>query len=117
MAIWRIIMSRYRNRKKATNDVYQDDELFENRGVTIVEQYTTPKFKAPTQKQLNKIVFVEHYYVSGERFFKLAQKFYGDQQYWYIIARFNNKPTEAQVADGEILKIPTNLQQALEVLG
>ena len=49
--------------------------------------------------------------------FKLSQQYYGDQQYWYIIARFNNKPTEANIKDGEVLKIPTNLQQAIEVLG
>lgn len=110
-------MSRYRKRRKATNDVYQDEDLFESRGVKIVTQYMTPVFENPSEEKLASISYQEHYYVVGERFFKLAQKFYGDQQYWYIIARFNNKPTEAQLKDGDILKIPTNLQQAIEVLG
>jgi len=110
-------MSRYRKRTIATNDTLRDDDIFEKRGVEIVEQYTTPKLSNPSQKELNSISYTEHYYVAGQRMFKLAQQYYGDQQYWYIIARFNNKPTEAQIEDGEILKIPTNLQQALEVLG
>ena len=110
-------MSRYRKRKIATNDTLKNDDIFEKRGVEIVEQYTTPKLKNPTQKELNSIFYTEHYYVNGERMFKLSQRYYGDQQYWYIIARFNNKPTEAHIKDGEILKIPTNLQQAIEVLG
>ena len=32
-------MSRYRKRKKATNDVYQDEELFESRGVRIFKNW------------------------------------------------------------------------------
>jgi hypothetical protein len=110
-------MSRYSKRKIATNDVYQDEDLFEKRNVKVIEQYTSPKFSNPSEEELRKIPHIEHYYVAGQRMFKLSQKYYGDQKYWYIIARFNNKPTEAQIEDGEILKIPTNLQQALEVLG
>ena len=110
-------MSRYRKRKIATNDTLRNDEIFEKRGVEIIEQYTTPKFKNPSQKILDSITYTEHYYVAGQRMFKLSQQQYGDHQYWYIIARFNNKPTEAHIRDGEVLKIPTNLQQAIEVLG
>jgi hypothetical protein len=110
-------MSRYRNRRRAINDVYEDDEIFENRGVKSVEQYTTPKLPNPTQKQINDIPYEIHYWVTGQRLFKLAQKYYGDHRYWYIIARFNNKATEAQIAEGEQIKIPTNLQLAVEVFG
>jgi len=110
-------MSRYSTRKIAINDVYQDDELFENRGVKSIEQHTTPTFKNPSDQDLSRIDYELHYWVTGERFFKLAQKYYNDHRYWYIIARFNNKPTEAQVEEGEQIKIPTNLAIAVEVLG
>lgn len=110
-------MNRYSRRTKAVNDVYQDDELFEKRGVQSIEQHITPKFKNPTQEELNRIDYELHYWSTGERFFKLAQKYYNDHRYWYIIARFNNKPSEAQVEEGEQIKIPTNLHIAVEVLG
>ena len=110
-------MNRYSRRKKAINDVYQDDKLFENRGVQSIEQHTTPKFKNPTQEELDRIDFEMHFWTTGDRFFKLAQKYYNDHRYWYIIARFNEKPSEAQVEEGEQLKIPTNLHIAVEVLG
>ena len=110
-------MNRYSRRTKAINDVYQDDELFENRGVQSIEQHVTPKFKNPTQEELNRIDFEFHYWTTGERFFKLAQRYYNDHRYWYIIARFNNKASEAQVEEGEQIKIPTNLHIAVEVLG
>ena len=48
-------MNRYSRRTKAVNDVYQDDELFEKRGVQSIEQHITPKFKNPTQEELNRI--------------------------------------------------------------
>lgn len=110
-------MSRYSKRRRALNDVYQDDELFENRGVKSIEQHTTPRLSDPTQEQLDEIPYEIHYWVPGQRFFKLAQQYYGDHRYWYIIARFNNKPTEAQITEGEKIKIPTNLQVAVEVFG
>jgi hypothetical protein len=110
-------MSRYKGRRVAINDVYQDDELFENRGVQTIEQFTTPKLKNPTQEELDRIDYKFHYWVTGERFFKLAQKYYKDHRYWYIIARFNEKANEAQMEEGEQIKIPLNLHIAVEVLG
>jgi len=110
-------MNRYSRRTKALNDVYQDDELFENRGVKSIEQHVTPKFKNPTKQELERIDYEIHYWSTGERFFKLAQKYYNDHRYWYIIARFNSKANEAQVEEGEKIKIPLNLHIAVEVLG
>jgi hypothetical protein len=110
-------MNRYSTRTRAINDVYQDDELFENRGVKKIEQYTTPTFKNPTQADLDRVEYTFHYWSNGQRFFKLAQKYYNDHRYWYIIARFNNKANESQMEEGEQIKIPTNLQVAMEVLG
>lgn len=109
--------NRYSGRKRATNDVYQDDELFEKRGVRSIEQYTTPKFRNPTKEELNRIDYEIHFWVTGNRFFKLAQKYYNDHRYWYIIARFNNIPNEGQLKEGQKIKIPTNLHIAVEVLG
>ena len=53
----------------------------------------------------------------GDRFWRLASKFYGDPSYWWIIAWFNQKPTEASVKRGEVLLIPTPLNKVLEVAG
>lgn len=51
----------------------------------------------------------------GERFDSLAQKFYGDSNLWWIIAKANN------LSDGQIgldpekkLRIPTNVQGILD---
>ena len=111
-----IVMSRFRKRKIARNSVYKDEELFTNRGVESVKQYTTPTYKDASDEQLKKIPYVSHYWVVGDRYFKLAQKYYNDHKLWYLIALFNRKPTESQIEPGEEIKIPTDVVLAMEIL-
>jgi hypothetical protein len=59
---------------------------------------------------------VEHIWVVGDKFYKLADRYYGDSRDWWIIAKFNNKPTESHVKIGETLLIPTPVQEALNVM-
>ena len=109
-------MARYRKRRVAINTSFRNEELFENRGVQQVKQYVTPEFKNPTNKSLDSLEYVSYFWKAGDRYFKLAQKYYNDHRYWYIIALFNKKPTEAQITEGDEIKIPTNLAIAIEVL-
>lgn len=109
--------SRYKRRKIATNSEQMYDKVFKKKGVKSIVQYPTPVFKKPTQEKLDTIRFQSYIWSAGDRYWTLADKFYGDRNYWYIIARFNNKPTEAHISEGEEIKIPLNLGQAIEVLG
>ena len=49
----------------------------------------------------------------GDRYFKLAHRFYGDSKLWWVIAWFNKKPTESHVDVGDLILIPTDLDQIL----
>lgn len=109
-------MARYRKRRVALNTSFKNEELFESRGVQQVKQYVTPEFKNPTEKSLDSLEYVSYIWKAGDRYFKLAQKYYNDHRYWYIIALFNKIPTEAQLNEGDEIKIPTNLAIAIEVL-
>ncbi len=110
-------MSRYDKRKIAFNDFYKEEEIFDKRGVEKIDQFTTPKFKNPTQEELDRIEFFFYTFKQGDRFFKLARKFFNDPSLWYLIAILNKRPTEAHIKPGEKIKIPTNVIQAIEVLG
>ncbi len=110
-------MSRYKRRKIAFNDVYKEQEIFDKRGVEKIDQYTTPRLKNPSEEQIDQIDYFLYDFKQGDRFFKLARRFFNDHNLWYLIAIFNRKPTEAHVKPGEKLKIPTNIAQAIEVLG
>jgi len=51
----------------------------------------------------------------GDRYFKLAHRFYGDSKLWWVIAWFNKKPTESHVDVGDLILIPTDLYQILNI--
>ena len=103
-------MSRYNRRAQAINDEeqYRVDEIFENRGVEEITQFVTPQFKRLTREQYNAIDYTRYYWKAGDRYWKLADKFYGDVSLWWIIASFNYAPTESHLEEGQEIRIPTN---------
>ena len=109
-------MSRYKSRQVASNKDQLYQEVFEERGVKGIIQFTTPSFRRPTDELLSTINTKKYVWTVGDRYWRLAEKFYNDRNLWYIIARFNNKPTEGHLKPGDTIKIPTNAERALEVL-
>ena len=106
-------MPRYDKRITAVNDLDIYKDTFERRGVKRIKQYRTQTFK---KVNIESFDYIERVWRDGDSFWKLSKTFYGDPQYWYIIARFNNMPTEAHVNIGDIIKIPINLSLALQVV-
>ena len=48
-------MSRYNSRRKGTNRNEKWEKTFEDRGVKEIQQYTTPRLKKVTEKQLQSV--------------------------------------------------------------
>jgi nucleoid-associated protein YgaU len=109
-------MSRYNGRDRATNknDMYK--EVMENRGVNQVIQYRTPILNFPSEEEIRSILTIDHIWVQGDKFWRLASSNYGDPRLWWVIAQFNRKPTEGHLNPGDVIKIPINLSEALGVL-
>ena len=57
----------------------------------------------------------QHVWKAGDCYYKLANQYYGDAQYWWVIALFNQKPTEADVDLGDLIEIPLPLEAILRV--
>ena len=110
-------MSRYNSRTKGVNRNEQWEKTLEERGVKEIKQYTTPRFKSPTEEQLARIRTKDYMWKTGDLFWRLAAVEFGDSRLWWVIARLNNKPTEAMLEAGDVLKIPLDVATALEVLG
>jgi len=70
------------------------------------EYYESPQFDHLTKEQLKNINHVEHVWRVGDRFYKLADKHYGDPTSWWIIAMYNSMPTEGHVRTGDKIYIP-----------
>ncbi len=109
-------MSRYRDRDIYENmeDVYE--ELRDKRGVRKINHYATPFFRALTAEDHSELSVVVHTWTIGDRFYKLSHKYYGSTEHWWLIAKFNGKPTETHVKIGDKIRIPLPFDKALSLL-
>lgn len=109
-------MSRYKQSRKATNkdDMYKD--VFDKRGIKSITQFRAKRLRQVDQSVKQRIRFREYVWSYGDTFWLLAHKSYADSKLWWIIAGFNNKPTEAHIEIGETIKIPIEVSDVLRVL-
>ena len=99
------------------NDKVQYKELFRKRGVNYIDHYPTPHLYHPTAEDLADIETIKHVWKVGDRYSKLAYEFYGDPRYWWIIAWYNQLPTESHVSLGDVVYIPTPFDKILALIG
>tara|TARA_R110000824_G_scaffold100061_1_gene237836 strand:+ start:299 stop:637 length:339 start_codon:yes stop_codon:yes gene_type:complete len=92
------------------------DTLFEERHVKGIRHYGTPRLKYPTAKEMQKLAKKGHVWAVGDRFYKLSIENYGSAQYWWIIAMFNQLPTDTDVQVGTLIQVPLPLEKALRML-
>jgi hypothetical protein len=105
--------SRYKNRKVKTNNKGLYKEFFEERKVNYINQYTTPKIPfldASVRAQFNSI---PHTWKLGDRYYKLADQYYDDPTYWWVVAWYNQKPLETDLDAGDVIYIPLPLDDVL----
>jgi nucleoid-associated protein YgaU len=92
------------------------EHVFYRKGVRQVEQMSTPRIVSLTPEQRRTIGGVSHVWKTGDRYYKLAEQYYGRPHYWWAIALYNNKPTEGHVKLGDTIVIPLPLEKYLGYL-
>ena len=110
-------MGRYSSTRKFRNNLEYYDYLRNKRKLKVVSHYATPVLKHPTVEQRTRLVSDTHIWTLGDRYYKLADQYYGDSQYWWVIAWFNRRPTDFQNRIGDIIYIPTALEDAIKAFG
>lgn len=75
--------------------------------------YETVDF--PTKEQLNAINVIRVRPARFERLDVLAFKFLGSGEYWWVIALMNDLDWAFSYSDGQILKIPVDVQDVLRL--
>lgn len=108
-------MSRYDGRKILINnaDIYAN--VFKNRGVRYIRQYETPKFKYPTPEEIGQVQEIGVIWGVGDKLWKLAEKYYNDPNYWWVIA-FWNQTNEMLIKNGTTVYVPMPLDKVLSVI-
>ena len=110
-------ISRYSGRRILFNDDEMYEEMFRERGVKHITQYGAPTLRWPSPAELRRLAIINHVWSQGDRYYKLAHHYYGQPELWWVIAWFNQKPTEGHVSLGDVIEIPKPIDLALEFFG
>jgi len=89
---------------------------FVNTEADGTRQYSTPSFKRMSATQRRSLNEIKHIWKTGDRYYKLADKYYGRPELWWAIALYNEKPTEAQINFGDTVRVPMPIETYLRYL-
>ena len=109
--------SRYRNKATFINNSELYENLFFDKRVKFIEQYKTYTLHHIDITENSSLSVINHTWKLGDRFYKLAYKYYGDSEMWWVIAWYNGTPTEAHLTVGDVINIPTPLWKVRTMLG
>ncbi len=110
-------MSRYRNSKIKLNDSDSTKQARQRRGDReFIRHYRTGRMPAPSNMGLN-LSTDAHVWSVGDKFYKLAQMYYNDPKLWWVLAWYNQKPTEGHLELGDTVLVPRNIDELLSNLG
>lgn len=111
-------LSRYKSTDifKNTDEDYK--KVFSSRfGKLGLVQRKSTNIKIPSEEDLSSINYTTETWGMGNRLYKLSYQYYGDSQYWWLIALFNGISTEAEINYGDSIKIPLPLDLVLSLYG
>lgn len=92
------------------------EETMRKRGVKYIDQYPTAQMHHPTVDEIANIQTIGHVWKVGDRYSKLAYEHYGDAELWWVIAWYNQLPTESHINLGDTIMIPTPIETVLPLL-
>ena len=107
------MVSRYDNVEEFANNNQIYKTILKDRGVKQIVQYGTRNLKFPTGEQITELNILSHTWKYGDRYYRLAHEHYGDPNLWWVIAFFNQKPTEAHYTIGDTIYIPNDYTQVV----
>jgi len=91
-------------------------DIIDRRNVTSITHFDTAKLKYPSVEQIKNFNIVKYVWKHNDRYWKLANEYYGDSKYWWVIAWYNRKPIEATLVIGQQISIPLPLSDVLEAI-
>tara|TARA_R110000824_G_scaffold8737_3_gene39556 strand:- start:22489 stop:22836 length:348 start_codon:yes stop_codon:yes gene_type:complete len=108
--------SRFNNKRVFQNrhPDYLFSDFFRRRNLKAPVQYGTFRMRHPTPEESLELNIVKKVWGTGDKYFNLAHKHYGDVQYWWVIAWWNRRPLETSFIPGDIVEIPSPLNKILE---
>lgn len=100
-----------RNKLSSADKIYSN--YLKDREVTRLTHFTSPIIGKVSPAEKNFIDSRGHIWSQGDKYYKLADEYYQDPDFWWIIAWFNLAPTEAHLNIGDLIQIPIDLETVL----
>ena len=110
-------MSRYGSAKIINNDSEFYSPLTSKRGLKSIVQMQTIALHNPAVFERMNLSTDTYIWKYGDRYYNLANIYYGDPKHWWIIAWYNGYPTEANIQIGDVIEIPLNFEEIIKTLG
>ena len=105
---------RYNERGIFINDeMSYKDSFFDKRAIEQIVQYETARFYYPSVSERQNMNVSTIVWASNSRLYNLASQYYGDPSLWWLIAWYNQKPTEAHYSIGDVVYIPNNYTEIM----
>lgn len=109
---------RYKNNRIIQNDNEVYKPLFDERGLKFITHLSMGGLKYPTQEEIDAFILNKEEWKIGDALWKYAAKYYeGRGHFWWVIAHFNQKPTDQHYTIGDIVYIPQPLDKVLRSYG
>ena len=109
--------SRLSNRELILNAGAPYREQLKKKNLIYFEQYATKSLPAITNELVRNVPTNSHTWEFADTYQKIASRFYGDPEMWWVIAWFNQKPAEFMLNVGDTILIPTELVDILSFYG
>ena len=88
--------------------------FFKNRDIEETFQYDMPNITYPTPAEIRSFENVLRVWGATDTLYNITNEYYSSPQYWWVIAWYNKKATEAEFAVGEQYYVPLPLEAVLE---
>jgi nucleoid-associated protein YgaU len=105
---------RNKNRFVFRNNNIQYEEIIRRKKIASIGQYGTANIV--NLSSVKAIKTISHIWTTGDRYYKLAHRYYGNPSMWWIIALYNKKPTESHLKKGQRILIPTPINLVMYYL-
>jgi len=105
-------MARY-NKSRLINNT---GPLAEKKNKLNIRHHGVQFLYHPTASERANILSVSYIWKKRDRLYNIAHAFYGDPKLWWVIAWYNGRPTEADFYPGDVIEIPDNIEDVLNIL-
>lgn len=106
--------SRYQKRRLFLNDDRNyRNVFFKKRGIKETYQYDSPRFSYPSNEFMSNLNNVPLIWKATDKLYNVANEYYGSPEYWWVIAWYNKKASEAEFKTGDLFYVPLPLEDVL----